>query len=297
MLKVENLSKNWKEFKLKNISFEIGKEYCVIIGPSGAGKSVLLKCVAGILKPDNGEITLNGEDITNLPPEKRNVGYVPQNYALFPNKNVYKNIAYGLIVRKINKCEIERKVKEISEFLNISHLLDRDVKTLSGGEQQRVALARALILNPDILLLDEPTSALDTKIKENIITELKKIKNIPVLHITHDLAEARTLGEKIGIFINGELISFGSKKILKHPTNKKIAEFLGFNIINNMAIAPEDIIISKGDEGEVLNVIDYGLYKKVLINYKSTIIKAYTQKDVKIGDKVNLHFKSMLKLN
>ncbi|NPA61978.1 MAG: ATP-binding cassette domain-containing protein [Methanococci archaeon] len=297
MLKVKNLSKSWREFQLKNISFEIGKEYCVIIGPSGAGKSVLLKCIAGILKPENGEILLNGEDITHLPPEKRNVGYVPQNYALFPNKNVYKNIAYGLIIKKMNKCEIERKVKEISEFLNISHLLNRDIKTLSGGEQQRVALARALILNPDILLLDEPTSALDVRIKESIITELKKIKNIPVLHITHDLAEARTLGEKIGIFINGELISFGSKKILKRPTNKKIAEFLGFNIINDIAIAPEDIIISKGTEGEILNVIDYGPYKKVLISYKSTIIKAYTQKDVKIGDKVDLHFKSILKLN
>lgn len=100
MLKVNNLSKIWKDFKLKNVSFEIDREYCVILGPSGAGKSVLIKCIAGILKPDSGRIILNGEDITNLPPEKRNVGYVPQNYALFPNKNVYKNIAYGLIIKK-----------------------------------------------------------------------------------------------------------------------------------------------------------------------------------------------------
>ncbi|XRO74861.1 ATP-binding cassette domain-containing protein [Methanocaldococcus sp. 28A] len=296
MLKVENLSKSWKDFRLKNVSFEMDKEYCVILGPSGAGKSVLIKCIAGILKPDSGRILLNGRDITNLPPEKRNVGYVPQNYALFPNKNVYKNIAYGLIIKKVNKLEIDRKVKEIAEFLNISHLLDRNVKTLSGGEQQRVALARALILNPSILLLDEPTSAVDIKIKESIISELKKIKHIPVLHITHDLAEARTLGEKIGIFINGELIAFGAKEILKKPKNKKVAEFLGFNIIDDKAIAPEDVIIKHGNEGEVVNIIDYGKYKKVFVKYNGYIIKAFTEKDLNVGDKVGLEFRNEVEI-
>ncbi|AAB99375.1 TPA: ATP-binding cassette domain-containing protein [Methanocaldococcus jannaschii] len=296
MLKVNNLSKIWKDFKLKNVSFEIDREYCVILGPSGAGKSVLIKCIAGILKPDSGRIILNGEDITNLPPEKRNVGYVPQNYALFPNKNVYKNIAYGLIIKKVNKLEIDRKVKEIAEFLNISHLLNRDVKTLSGGEQQRVALARALILNPSILLLDEPTSAVDIKIKESIISELKKIKHIPVLHITHDLAEARTLGEKVGIFMNGELIAFGDKSILKKPKNKKVAEFLGFNIIDDKAIAPEDVIIKDGNGGEVVNIIDYGKYKKVFVKYNGYIIKAFTERDLNIGDNVGLEFREQTKL-
>ncbi len=296
MLKVNNLSKIWKDFKLKNVSFEIDKEYCVILGPSGAGKSVLIKCIAGILKPDAGKIILNGKNITNLPPEKRNVGYVPQNHALFPNKNVYKNIAYGLLIKKVNKLEIDRKVKEIAEFLNISHLLNRDVKTLSGGEQQRVALARALILTPSILLLDEPTSALDIKIKESIISELKKIKDIPVLHVTHDLTEARTLGEKIGIFMDGELIAFGNKDILKKPNNKKVAEFLGFNIVGNKAIAPEEVIIKDGDEGEVINVIDYGRYKKVFVKYNCYIIKAFTERDLNIGDRVGLEFREGIKI-
>ncbi|ACV23859.1 ATP-binding cassette domain-containing protein [Methanocaldococcus fervens] len=297
MLKVNNLSKIWKDFKLKNVSFEIDKEYCVILGPSGAGKSVLIKCIAGILKPDSGKIILNGEDITNLPPEKRNIGYVPQNYALFPNKNVYKNIAYGLIIKKANRLEIERKVKEIAEFLDITHLLNREVKSLSGGEQQRVALARALILDPSILLLDEPTSAVDIKIKESIISELKKIKHIPVLHVTHDLAEARTLGEKIGIFINGELIAFGDKDVLKKPKNKKAAEFLGFNIVNGKAIAPEDVIIEKGDEGEVVNIIDYGKYKKVFVKYNGCIVKAFTEKELNIGDFVGIKFKKEVNLS
>ncbi|CAB3287697.1 Molybdate/tungstate import ATP-binding protein WtpC [Methanocaldococcus lauensis] len=297
MLKVCNLSKIWKDFKLKNVSFEISNEYCVILGPSGAGKSVLIKCIAGILKVDSGRIILNGRDITNLPPEKRNVGYVPQNYALFPNKNAYKNIAYGLIIRKVDKLEIDRKVKEIAEFLNISHLLDRDVKTLSGGEQQRVALARALVLNPSILLLDEPTSALDIRIKESIISELKKIKDIPVLHITHDLAEARTLGEKVGIFMDGELIAFGDKDILKKPNNRKVAEFLGFNVIDNEAISPEDVIIKNGNDGIVINVIDYGKYKKVFIKYKNYLIKSFTEMDLNIGDRVGLEFRNKIKLS
>ncbi|MCQ6254248.1 ATP-binding cassette domain-containing protein [Methanocaldococcus sp.] len=297
MLKVCNLSKIWKDFKLKNVSFEISNEYCVILGPSGAGKSVLIKCIAGILKVNSGKIILNSRDITNLPPEKRNVGYVPQNYALFPNKNVYKNIAYGLIIRKVDKLEIDRKVKEIAEFLNISHLLDRDIKTLSGGEQQRVSLARALVLNPSILLLDEPTSALDIRIKESIISELKKIKDIPVLHITHDLAEARTLGEKVGIFMDGELIAFGDKDILKKPNNRKVAEFLGFNVIDNEAISPEDVIIKNGNDGIVINVIDYGKYKKVFIKYKNYLIKSFTEMDLNIGDRVGLEFRNKIKLS
>ncbi|WP_423792531.1 ATP-binding cassette domain-containing protein [Methanocaldococcus indicus] len=295
MLIVENLHKKFKNFELKNISFKLNKEYCIILGPSGAGKSILLKCIAGILYPEKGRIYLNGDDITHLPPEKRNIGYVPQNYALFPHKNVYKNIAYGLIIRKVNKIEIEKKVKEIAEFLNISHLLDRKPNTLSGGEQQRVALARALILKPSILLLDEPTSAVDIKIKEEIIAELKKIDYIPVIHITHDLAEARTLGKKIGIFIEGELLAFGGKEVLKKPNNKKIAKFLGYNIVDNKIIPPEDVILTDGKDCKITNVIDYGFYKKVFVEYNNTIIVAYTNKNYNIGDYVSVSFKDLVK--
>ncbi|ENN95787.1 ABC transporter [Methanocaldococcus villosus KIN24-T80] len=288
MLIVKNLSKHWKEFKLIDVSFEIGNEYCIILGPSGAGKSVLLKCIAGILKPDKGKVILDGKDITSLSPEKRSIGYVPQNFALFPNMNVYKNIAYGLLLRGEDKEVVKRKVKELAEFLNISHLLDRDVKTLSGGEQQRVALARALILEPKILLLDEPTSSLDINIKEEVIKELKKI-NIPVLHVTHDLNEARTLAEKVGIFLNGKLIEFGKRDILYKPKKIETAEFLGFNIIDGKIISPYEIEITDGDY-LVENVIDYHHYKKVFINYNGKIIKAFTKKDVKIGDRVGIKF-------
>ena len=254
-LEIEDLSIDLGEFKLVDVNLKVKKgDYLTIIGPTGSGKSILLETIAGFYKPKKGRVYLEGEDITDLPPEKRNMSIVYQDYVLFPHKTVFDNIAYGLKKKIKDKDKIKEEITQITEVLNISHLLHRKPDTLSGGEQQRVALARALILNHSILLLDEPTSAVDIKIKESIISELKKIKHIPVLHITHDLAEARTLGEKIGIFMNGELIAFGDKDILKKPNTKKVAEFLGFNIIENKAIAPEDVIIKDGNEGEIVNI-------------------------------------------
>ena len=224
MLKVNNLSKSWKDFKLKNVSFEIDKEYCVILGPSGAGKSVLIKCIAGILKPDSGKIILNGDDITNLPPEKRNVGYVPQNYALFPNKNVYKNIAYGLIIKKSSKLEIDRKVKEIAEFLNISHLLDRDVKTLSGGEQQMLAIARGLMSNPRLLLMDEPSLGLAPILVKSIFETIKTINEsgVTVLLVEQNAKAALKLANRGYVMEVGNIVlEDESSNLLTNPQVRK----------------------------------------------------------------------------
>ncbi|MBM7409559.1 ATP-binding cassette domain-containing protein [Methanococcus maripaludis] len=312
MLKLENVCKSWKEFQLKNVNLEIGNNYCILLGPSGAGKSVIIQCITGILKPDSGKIYFNGEDITEMPPEKRNFGYVPQNYALFPNMNVYNNIAYGMKLRKYSKAEIEKKVMEISEFLHISHILDRKPTTLSGGEQQRVAIARALVLDPKILLLDEPTSALDTNIKESVISELKKIGElVPVIHITHDFVEAKTLGNQIAILINGELNDFGNQGIFKTPKNEKIANFLGYNIISNneetFAVAPEEIVVKKSlndenDEsitGTVESLVDFGYYKKVTVNIGDTAVKTITdgENPVNIGDTVSIKYQRKVPIN
>ncbi|AEF96006.1 ATP-binding cassette domain-containing protein [Methanotorris igneus] len=309
MLRIENLSKIWKEFQLKNINLEINKEYCIILGPSGAGKSVLLKCIAGILKVDSGKIYFNGEDITNLPPEKRNFGYVPQNYALFPNMNVYKNIAYGLRIRGYPKPKIDKKVEEIAEFLNIKHLLNRKPTTLSGGEQQRVALARALVLEPNLLLLDEPTSALDMNNKEKIIGELKRVGEIlPIIHITHDFVEAKTLGEKIAIFMDGKLVEVGDREIFKKPKNERVAKFLGYNIVKingeKFAIAPEDVVICRGSKGKIVNIIDCGFYKKVMVDFEGNILRCILKEDkedidlnnLNIGDRVGVKFENKIYL-
>jgi molybdate/tungstate transport system ATP-binding protein len=304
LLKVENLSKIWKEFQLKNINLEIDKEYCVILGPSGAGKSVLLKCIAGILKADMGKILFDEKDITNLPPEKRNFGYVPQNYALFPNMNVYKNIAYGLKIRGHSKSKIDKKVEEVTEFLNIKHLLNRKPATLSGGEQQRVALARALVLEPNLLLLDEPTSALDMNNKEKIIGELKKIgKILPVIHITHDFMEAKTLGEKIAIFMDGKLVEVGDKNIFKKPKNEKVAKFLGYNVVEmdgeKFAVSPEDVVVYSGKGGKIVNIIDCGFYKKIMIEFRGNILRCILKEDVdlSVGDEIDVEFKNKIYLS
>ena len=161
-LEVDHVWKDLCGFKLVDVCLEVAAgEYFVVLGPSGAGKTVLLQVIAGILQPDKGRVIIDGVDMTRAPPEKRNVGYVPQNYALFPHLTVLGNIAFGLKLRKMPEEEIKRKVEEVAEKLGIKHLLHRKPGTLSGGEAQRVALARALVIKPKILLLDEPLSAVD----------------------------------------------------------------------------------------------------------------------------------------
>ena len=253
MIELKNVSKVWKDFKLKNVNLKLDKKYNVILGPSGSGKSVILKCICGILKVDSGRIYYNNDDITDMPPESRNFGYVPQNYCLFPHMNVYKNIEYGLKLKKIGKLERERRIKNICDFLNISHLLKRYPKSLSGGEQQRVALGRALVLNPKLLLLDEPTSALDLSNKENIIQELKKISDlVPIIHITHDLDEGKILGDYIVVLDDGKVLDQGVKtEIFDNPKNIKMAKLFRYNIIKIngtiYGVKPSNITLTKSD--------------------------------------------------
>ncbi len=210
-----------------SVEFEMDRGYCVILGPTGAGKSVFLELIAGIIKPDEGEVRLNGEDITSLPPEKRNVGFVPQDYALFPHLNVYRNIAYGL--KKVEKSERDRRVREIAEKMGILHLLNRKPETLSGGERQRVALARALVVQPKLLLLDEPLSAVDLRTKERLMDELKLVQRefkVPVLHVTHDLVEAVLLADEVAVMLNGRIAEKGSPENIFCSKNTDVSEFL-----------------------------------------------------------------------
>jgi len=211
-----NAEKNLGSFRL-NVEFSMGRGYCVILGPTGAGKSLLLELIAGIVKPDRGRVVMDGEDITEIPPEKRGIGFVPQDYALFPHMNVRKNIAYGLRHEKGHKKD--KRVKEIAEKLGISHLLDREPATLSGGERQRVALARALVIKPKLILLDEPLSAVDLGTKEKLINELKYIHSefeIPIVHVTHDVIEAAMLAEEMAVVMDGRIIKAGGVEDILH---------------------------------------------------------------------------------
>lgn len=229
MLRLEKVCKDWKGFKLKDISFEVKKgEYFIVMGHSGAGKTLLLETIAGIYKPDRGRIYLNGEDITEIPPEKRGIAYIPQEYALFPHLSVYDNIAFGLKIRRFNKSEIEKTVKELAEILGIVHILKRKPKTLSGGEKQRVAIARALAIKPKLLLLDEPFSNLDYQIRSKLIEEMKKWRKeleFTAIHVTHNFEEAIALGDRVGIMTNGSIELIGKPK--------KVAKSLTFSMIKS----------------------------------------------------------------
>ncbi|NJE53951.1 tungstate ABC transporter ATP-binding protein WtpC [Thermococcus sp. 21S9] len=241
MLRAEGISKDWKEFHLRDITLEVKEgEHFIILGPSGAGKTVLLEIIAGIIEPDSGRVYLRGRDVTDLPPEKRGLAYVPQNYALFPNMSVYDNIAFGLKVRKVPKPEIERKVREISKVLGIEHLLHRKPRTLSGGEQQRVALARALVVEPPLILLDEPFANLDVGTRAKLLTEMKRWRRelgFTALHVTHSFEEAISLGDRVGVMLDGRLVQVGKvRDVFSRPVSEEVARFLGFeNIIEGIA--------------------------------------------------------------
>jgi molybdate/tungstate transport system ATP-binding protein len=232
MIKIKDLTKKWKDFKINHVNLEINdNEYFVILGPSGAGKTMLLELIAGIWNNDSGKVYLNNKDITDVALEKREIGFVYQNYMLFPHKTVFENISFGLNLRKLGKKEIEKNVTEMMKLLGISHLADRLPRTLSGGEQQRTAIARALIVHPKVLLMDEPLSALDRKIKEDLMDELKDIHekfDITIVQVTHNFDEALILADRIAIMKKGEISQVGTvDEIFRNPKSEFVADFVG----------------------------------------------------------------------
>ncbi|MDD2569420.1 MAG: ATP-binding cassette domain-containing protein [Clostridia bacterium] len=209
MIALENFSVNLGQFYLKNINIRVAKgEIFAILGATGAGKTVILEALAGLYTAENGAIYIDQQNVSNTLPEERNLGYVHQDYSLFPHLSVYQNIEFGLKIKKIPKTERLNKVKDISHVLGIEHLLSRYPRTLSGGEQQRTALARALVMNPKILLMDEPFSALDCNTKERMYDMINMIHErygCTIIFVTHDLHEAKRLADRVAVIQNGEL--------------------------------------------------------------------------------------------
>jgi len=207
MIEISDLLVELMGFKLEVKKLIVGKgEYFVIMGASGTGKTVFLESLAGFLKPKRGSIVVDGYEVTHLPPEKRGIVLVPQDYGLWPHMTVYKNISFPLEVSRVPKNEIERKVLRIAKELGIEQLLDRKPSTLSGGEKQRVALARALVTQPKLVLLDEPTSSLDANTKRKVIELLRSLKGkVTIIHVTHDPYEALKLADKIAVMKRGSL--------------------------------------------------------------------------------------------
>ncbi|HAX61553.1 MAG TPA: ABC transporter [Elusimicrobia bacterium] len=244
MLKIENLNYKIGKFCLADINLEVeNNRYFVLLGPTGSGKTTLLKSILGLNKTTTGKIFLNGKELSNIMPEERNIGFLPQNYLLFPNMNVFENIAFGLKIKK-KSDETKNEVLKIAKLLDIELLLEREIKNLSGGEAQRIALARALVVKPKVLLLDEPFSAIHEGLKNELWFELKNILKklgTPTIHITHNLDEGYAVADKMGIIIDGEIIQQGTaEQIFTKPKNETAAKFLGLKNIFDGKIISQD---------------------------------------------------------
>ena len=213
-----------------NIDFEKG-HFVTFLGPSGCGKTTLLRMVAGFYEPDDGEILLNGKRIESIPPYSRNTAMVFQEYALFPHMNVFDNVSYGLRVKNRPKEEIERRVKEALDLMQLKGMEDRFPNQMSGGQQQRVAVARALVMNPEVLLLDEPLSNLDAKLRESVRVELRDIQKkmgLSTIYVTHDQSEALSMSDMIVVLKGGVVHQTGSpQEIYFEPKTPFVADFIG----------------------------------------------------------------------
>ena len=233
MLKLENVTVKYNNFiALNSINLQIKEgEIFTLLGPSGCGKTTLLRAIAGYEKILNGKLIISNKDMTKVEPDARSIGIIFQNYALFPTMNVYKNIAFGLKMKNMNKNIIDEKVKEIAAKIGITQCLEKMTYELSGGEQQRVAIARMLILNPKILLLDEPFSNLDKLLRIELIAEIKKLNKelgVTILYVTHDQEEALTISDRIALINRGKIEQIDTpENLYNYPETTFVATFLG----------------------------------------------------------------------
>ena len=249
LIELKNLTKNYGEQQvLRGIDLDIHEnEFLTLLGPSGCGKTTTLRIIAGFEEPSGGQVLFNGQEISKLPPYKREVNTVFQKYALFPHMNVFDNIAFGLNLKKMNKALIKEKVAKMLKLVDLEGYEKRDVTQLSGGQQQRVAIARALVNEPKILLLDEPLGALDAKLRKEMQIELKKIQKevgITFIFVTHDQEEALSMSDTVVVMNDGEIQQIGTPiDIYNEPENRFVADFIGeSNIIEGIMI--KDFLVS-----------------------------------------------------
>ena len=243
LIELKNISKSYDgDMVLENLNLYILKnEFITLLGPSGCGKTTTLRIIAGFEQPTEGKVFFNGTDITELPPYKRHVNTVFQKYALFPNMNVYNNIAFGLKIQKLPAKEIELRVNEALELIDLPNYGHRKIDSLSGGQQQRIAIARALVNRPQVLLLDEPLGALDLKMRKEMQLELKKMQQqlgITFIYVTHDQEEALTMSDTIVVMAQGKIQQIGTPEMIyNEPKNGFVADFIGeSNIIDGVML-------------------------------------------------------------
>lgn len=235
------LNNIWKKFgsdtAVAGVSVEVDSQCLALLGPSGCGKTTTINMIAGFLTPDEGEILVDGRNITGVPPHLRNTGMVFQDYALFPHKTVFDNVAFGLRMRSVPRAEREKHVREALALVGLSSLGHRFPDQISGGQRQRVALARALVVRPSILLLDEPLSNLDARLRESLRDEIRRVLDatrITSVFVTHDQSEAFAIADQVALMNGGRIVQIGTaRQLYEHPADRFVAEFFGdCNFIN-----------------------------------------------------------------
>jgi spermidine/putrescine transport system ATP-binding protein len=231
-IQLSGLTKRFSEIAVDNIDLTVASgEFFSLLGPSGCGKTTTLRLIAGFEQPTSGRILLDGVDVSDVPPHRRNVNTVFQSYALFPFLNVFDNVAFGLRNRGVSKADLKRRVNESLDLVRMSDFAKRRPGQLSGGQQQRVALARALVLNPAVLLLDEPLGALDAKLRRSLKVELKALQErvgITFLYVTHDQEEALTMSDRLAVMNAGKIVQIGTpRQVYEEPADTYVADFLG----------------------------------------------------------------------
>ena len=300
-LEVKNLTKKYGDkYAIKDVSFklEAGKLMC-FLGPSGCGKSTILKAIGGFIKFD-GDIFLDGKNISHLPPEEREVSTVFQSFGLFPHMTIMENVTYGLKFRGFDKEARIKKGKDMLEKVGLAGYDNRKPHELSGGEKQRVAIARSLIVEPKLLLLDEPLSSLDAKLQVEMRSEIKRFQHefgITTIFVTHNQKEAFEISDNIMLLNKGEIMQIGTaEEIYKHPANEFVLNFIGDSSrIDASYVRPEDITIAEdGEPAKIIDLIYQGEISKLTLDYqghKLETIFLNRDSDYKIGDTINIKIK------
>lgn len=329
IIELKHISKVYSDNGFKAVddfNLEVKRgEFVTFLGPSGCGKTTTLRMIAGFELPTDGQILLNGEDISQLPANKRPINTVFQRYALFPHMNIYENIAFGLKLKKLPKEEIRKKVKHVLDMVDLEGFEDRKISTLSGGQQQRIAIARALVNEPEILMLDEPLGALDLKMRQEMQLELKHMHDelgITFIYVTHDQEEALTMSDKIVVLSEGRIQQIGTPEdIYNEPQNAFVADFIGeSNIFKgimtghmkvrfcggefigmddvaegtlvDVVVRPEDVIITEPEdgvvEGEVVSVIFKGMHYEVTVESGKYEMVIRTTKCYSVGERIGM---------
>jgi putative spermidine/putrescine transport system ATP-binding protein len=305
---------------IENLDLSVNKgEMISLLGPSGCGKTTTLRMIAGFLIPDAGTITVAGQDVTKLGPEKRPSAMVFQNYALWPHMTTSKNVAYPLKIKKLGKREIQERVEAALGLVNLLHHKDSRPGQISGGEQQRVALARALVQEPEVLLLDEPLSNLDAKLREKVredIRELQRRLGITTVIVTHDQEEALSISDRVAVMNSGRVEQFSTPQDLyRQPATEYVATFIGAlnrfegdfvdgRVVSGsgiVGIRPEDIVLdtapsSNSRPGIVELVIPRGHFFEIVVKRDDATLRAFTHDFVPaVGSTIHVHVKKFLR--